>query len=162
MIQMVFRRGKWLVSELIISKIEDHFRLSLVLGFMDSMPPCNSHMPQYTGPNFYTNLSPPPPPPPRRMNCGELREHHNGTQVELHGRVNRSRLGRFIELKDQHGVIQLVAPVEVCIHNNKLFATVMISNNCEIIVEHGSQQAICKYASEFIHYNYWPSETSSE
>lgn len=56
----------------------------------------------------------PPPPPPRRVNCGELREHHNGAIVELNGKVNRTRLGRFIELKDQYGVIQLVAPIEVC------------------------------------------------
>lgn len=55
----------------------------------------------------------PPPPPPRRMNCGELREHHNGIIVELNGKVNRARLGRFIELKDQYGVIQLVAPMDV-------------------------------------------------
>lgn len=55
----------------------------------------------------------PPPPPPRRVNCGELREHHNGAIVELNGKVNRTRLGRFIELKDQYGVIQLVAPIEV-------------------------------------------------
>lgn len=59
------------------------------------------------------DLSPPPPPPPRRVNCGELREHHSGAIVELNGKVNRTRLGRFIELKDQYGVIQLVAPIEV-------------------------------------------------
>lgn len=47
------------------------------------------------------------------MNCGELREHHNGAIVELNGKVNRTRLGRFIELKDQYGLVQLVAPIEV-------------------------------------------------
>lgn len=55
----------------------------------------------------------PPPPPPCRMNCGELREHHSGIMVELNGKVNRTRLGRFIELKDQYGVVQLIAPMEV-------------------------------------------------
>lgn len=74
---------------------------------------CSNPMPQCTeSNNFFMDLSP-PPPPPRRMNCGELREHHNGIIVEIHGRVNRTRMGRFIELKDQYGVIQLVAPMEV-------------------------------------------------
>lgn len=83
-----------------------------VLGFMSSMT-CPSQMQQCTESNFFMDLSPPPPPPPIKMNCGELREHHNGAIVEMHGRVNRTRLGRFIELKDQYGVIQLVAPMEV-------------------------------------------------
>lgn len=59
-------------------------------------------------------LLPPPPPPPRITNCGELRDHHHGAVVEMDGKVNRSRLGRFIELKDQYGVTQLVAPIDVC------------------------------------------------
>lgn len=57
------------------------------------------------------------------MNCGELREHHHGAIVELNGKVNRTRLGRFIELKDQYGVVQLVAPMEVnkrMMHSSKL------------------------------------------
>lgn len=69
---------------------------------------CSNQVPET---NFYMDLS--PPIPPRKMNCGELREHHNGFFVEMNGRVNRTRLGRFIELKDQYGVIQLVAPMEV-------------------------------------------------
>lgn len=64
-------------------------------------------------PNFYMNLSPPPPPKHARKNCGELRDHHNGMIVEMDGKVIRTRLGRFIELKDQYGITQLVAPVEV-------------------------------------------------
>lgn len=82
------------------------------LGFMSSMA-YNNQMPQFTESNFFVDLSTPPLPSPTPMNCGELREHHSGTIVEMNGRVNRSRLGRFIELKDQYGVIQLVAPVEV-------------------------------------------------
>lgn len=64
--------------------------------------------------NYLMNLSPPPPPPPpRKTNCGELRNHHDGVTVEMSGKVNRTRMGRFIELKDQYGVIQLVAPIDV-------------------------------------------------
>lgn len=69
------------------------------------------------GPFGYDFLPPLPnslPPPPLVMNCGELREQHHGAIVELDGKVNKSRLGRFIELKDQHGVTQLVAPPDVC------------------------------------------------
>lgn len=64
------------------------------------------------------NLSPPPPPKHARKNCGELRDHHNGMIVEMDGKVIRTRLGRFIELKDQFGVTQLVAPVEVKMISN--------------------------------------------
>lgn len=63
----------------------------------------------------------PPPDLPRKMNCGELREHHNGSVVEMNGKVNRTRLGRFIELKDQYGIVQLVAPIEV--KKNCIFQT---------------------------------------
>ena len=86
---------------------------------MSSMT-CSNRMQQCTESNFFMDppptlalMPPPPPPQPRRMNCGELREHHSGIIVELQGRVNRTRLGRFIELKDQFGIIQLVAPMEV-------------------------------------------------
>lgn len=60
-------------------------------------------------------MRPPPPPPemPKFMNCGELRPAHVNQLVELEGKVNRTRLGRFIELKDQFGVVQLVAPSNV-------------------------------------------------
>lgn len=75
-------------------------------GFMSSM---TCRMPES---NYFMDL-PPAPHPTQRMNCGELREHNNGLIVEMQGRVNRTRLGRFIELKDQYGVIQLVAPMEV-------------------------------------------------
>lgn len=57
-------------------------------------------------------MRPPPPPPemPTCMNCGDLRPAHVNQLVKLEGKVNRTRLGRFIELKDQFGVVQLVAP----------------------------------------------------
>lgn len=51
----------------------------------------------------------PPPPPPQSVNCGELRERHHGTLVEIEGKVNRLK-GKFLELKDQHGCIQCVSP----------------------------------------------------
>lgn len=51
---------------------------------------------------------PPPPPPPVTFNCGALREFHHGTLVEMHGRVARLRMGRFIELRDLNGCTQLV------------------------------------------------------
>lgn len=56
--------------------------------------------------------APPPPPPSHKqlVNCGELRNCDVGRLVELDGKVNRLRLGRFIELKDAHGSVQLVAP----------------------------------------------------
>lgn len=67
--------------------------------------------------------TPPPPPPsnPVRVGCGELRTQHVGRLVELDGRVNRCRLGRFIELKDSHGSVQLVAPSSVNIIRFLLF-----------------------------------------
>lgn len=34
----------------------------------------------------------------------------------MDGKVNRTRMGRFIELKDQYGITQLVAPVDVNYH----------------------------------------------
>lgn len=36
----------------------------------------------------------------------------------MDGKVNRTRMGRFIELKDQHGITQLVAPLDVSILKN--------------------------------------------
>lgn len=73
------------------------------------MPNCDPH--------FYMNVSPLPPPSPPlpnpiRMHCGDIRENHHGMIVEMDGKVNRNRLGRFIELKDQFGVVQLVAPID--------------------------------------------------
>ncbi|XP_055296387.1 aspartate--tRNA ligase, mitochondrial isoform X3 [Sitodiplosis mosellana] len=100
--------------------------------FMSSMT-CPSRMPQCTESNFVMDLSPrSPPPPPRRMNCGELREHHSGTIVEMRGKVNRTRLGRFIELKDQFGVIQLVAPMEN-INVSKRFANMPVNTFITIV-----------------------------
>lgn len=114
MISMEFRQGKLLVSyffssfQVIKSNVIHNY--ALYAGYMNSFGG-NNQVAYNSDSNFFMDLS--PPPPPRRMNCGELRDHHDGTFVEMHGKVNRSRLGRFIELKDQYGITQLVAPMEV-------------------------------------------------
>lgn len=51
--------------------------------------------------------------PHMRVHCGELREHHTGMIVEISGRVNKQRLGRFLTLKDVNGMTQLVVPDNV-------------------------------------------------
>lgn len=51
---------------------------------------------------------------PVRMTCGELRERHVGRSVELVGRVQQHRQGRFVQLRDGHGSTQLVVPEHVC------------------------------------------------
>lgn len=51
--------------------------------------------------------------PHMRVHCGELREHHTGMIVEISGRVNKQRLGRFLTLKDVNGMTQLVVPDSV-------------------------------------------------
>ncbi|XP_069688003.1 aspartate--tRNA ligase, mitochondrial isoform X2 [Periplaneta americana] len=45
-----------------------------------------------------------------RVSCGDLRECHVGMEVELCGRVQYQRVGRFLTLRDQYGMIQVVAP----------------------------------------------------
>lgn len=61
--------------------------------------------------NIFPLLAPPPPPSgPMIVNCGELRERHRGAYIEIHGKVNKVRMGRFMELKDSNGVTQLIAP----------------------------------------------------
>ncbi|KAJ4427940.1 hypothetical protein ANN_23950 [Periplaneta americana] len=45
-----------------------------------------------------------------RVSCGDLRECHIGMEVELCGRVQYQRVGRFLTLRDQYGMIQVVAP----------------------------------------------------
>lgn len=52
--------------------------------------------------------------PHMKVHCGELREHHAGLIVEISGRVNKQRLGRFLTLKDANGMTQLVVPDSVC------------------------------------------------
>lgn len=51
---------------------------------------------------------------PMRVTCGELREKHVGRTVELVGRVQQHRQGRFVQLRDGHGSTQLVVPEHVC------------------------------------------------
>lgn len=61
--------------------------------------------------NIFPILAPPPPPSgPMIVNCGELRERHRGAYIEIYGRVNKVRMGRFVELKDSNGVTQLIVP----------------------------------------------------
>lgn len=61
--------------------------------------------------NIFPIMTPPPPPSgPMIVNCGELWERHQGAFIEIRGRVNKVRNGRFIELKDSNGVTQLIAP----------------------------------------------------
>ncbi|GFG33298.1 hypothetical protein Cfor_01797 [Coptotermes formosanus] len=45
-----------------------------------------------------------------RVSCGDLRECHIGMEVELCGRVQYQRVGRFLTLRDQYGMTQVVAP----------------------------------------------------
>lgn len=58
--------------------------------------------------NFYQM----PPPEPATVKCGDLWEGYEGHFVRLRGRVVKSRLGRFIELRDSRGIAQLVADDE--------------------------------------------------
>lgn len=91
-----------------------------ILGYMNSMGGNNS-MSNFNDSNDYMDMDLAPLcPPPRRIHCGELRDHHHGIMVELNGKVNRTRGGRFIELKDQYGVIQLVSPMEVTLNFQRI------------------------------------------
>lgn len=74
----------------------------------------------------------------------------------MDGKVNRTRMGRFIELKDQHGITQLVAPLDVSIQKNR---SIMSSNeiimNILFFAEHKRKQTIRKYAARVIHHRHW-------
>lgn len=48
-----------------------------------------------------------------RVSCGDLRECHIGLEVELCGRVQYQRVGRFLTLRDQYGMTQVIAPDDV-------------------------------------------------
>ncbi|KAJ9592823.1 hypothetical protein L9F63_015514, partial [Diploptera punctata] len=59
----------------------------------------------------YPNREPPGlPNNVTRVSCGDLRECHVGMEVELCGRVQYQRVGRFLTLRDQYGMTQVVAP----------------------------------------------------
>ncbi|XP_065095166.1 aspartate--tRNA ligase, mitochondrial isoform X2 [Ochlerotatus camptorhynchus] len=45
----------------------------------------------------------------RKANCGELRESNHGQLFELSGKVAENRMGKFLDLRDVHGSVQLVA-----------------------------------------------------
>jgi hypothetical protein len=57
----------------------------------------------FEGPNNIVN----------RVSCGDLRECHIGMEVELWGRVQYQRVGRFLTLRDHYGMTQVVAPDDV-------------------------------------------------
>jgi aspartyl-tRNA synthetase len=65
-----------------------------------------------------------------RVSCGDLRECHVGMEVELWGRVQYQRVGRFLTLRDQYGMTQVVAPDDV---SSLLSRGILISSNyCKI------------------------------
>ena len=49
----------------------------------------------------------------RRVVCGELRIQDAGCAVEISGRLQTQRLGRFLSLRDESGITQLVLPEDV-------------------------------------------------
>lgn len=55
----------------------------------------------------------PPPPPPVMVNCGELRAEHQGQYVEMTGRLGKKRISRFAEIRDRHGITQLLINEEM-------------------------------------------------
>lgn len=119
-IRMLCHRGKYQVIAYLLIFLFPKTTFQLIklgnceIGFMNSSMYSSNQIGDYNGTNFCMDLTPPPPPPLGQiMNCGELREHHHGAFVEMDGKVNRTRMGRFIELKDQYGVTQLVAPIDV-------------------------------------------------
>lgn len=63
----------------------------------NQMPPNNMFFP------------PPPPPEPEQVKCGDIWEGYEGHFVRLRGRVVKSRLGRFLEIRDNRGIAQLVS-----------------------------------------------------
>ncbi|GBP64123.1 Aspartate--tRNA ligase, mitochondrial [Eumeta japonica] len=63
---------------------------------------------------------------PYRPNCGELRKHDIGRLVELAGKIHKTSKDRFIQLKDYHGITQLVLPT------NDNFAKETIVNEVEV------------------------------
>lgn len=46
-----------------------------------------------------------------------------GALVEMNGKITKMRLGRFLELHDQSGTVQLVAPAEVCFRRQFILPT---------------------------------------
>lgn len=85
------------------------------------------------GNNIFPILAPPPPPSgPMIVNCGELRERHRGAYIEIYGRVNKVRMGRFVELKDTNGVTQLIVP-EDCPNMTKRIVNMPIDSLITIL-----------------------------
>lgn len=83
--------------------------------------------------NIFPILAPPPPPSgPMIVNCGELRERHRGAYIEIYGRVNKVRMGKFVELKDTNGVTQLIVP-EDCPNMTKRIVNMPIDSLITIL-----------------------------
>ncbi|XP_053694024.1 aspartate--tRNA ligase, mitochondrial [Sabethes cyaneus] len=45
----------------------------------------------------------------RKVNCGELREWNHGEMVELSGKVTENRMGKFLDVRDVTGSVQVVS-----------------------------------------------------
>ncbi|XP_055545728.1 aspartate--tRNA ligase, mitochondrial [Wyeomyia smithii] len=45
----------------------------------------------------------------RRVNCGELREWNHGEKVEISGKVTENRMGKFLDVCDASGSVQVVS-----------------------------------------------------
>ncbi|PSN35459.1 hypothetical protein C0J52_06622 [Blattella germanica] len=76
-------------------------------------PPVMPHPGRLYGTSLNRHTAREPPPGlsnVTKVSCGDLREYHVGMEVELCGRVQYQRVGRFLTLRDQHGMTQVVAP----------------------------------------------------
>ena len=49
----------------------------------------------------------------RSHSCGELRSSHIGQKVRLYGWVHYTRMNKFIILRDNYGVTQIIIPDSV-------------------------------------------------
>ncbi|XP_058452624.1 aspartate--tRNA ligase, mitochondrial isoform X2 [Malaya genurostris] len=52
----------------------------------------------------------------RRVNCGELRERNDGELVEISGKVIENRMGKFLDVRDVYGSVQLVSNATSGLH----------------------------------------------
>lgn len=96
----------------ISASIDLHRRLFLLTKILKSDmfgPPLPHPGRLYSVPNRFSGREP-GPNNVNRVSCGDLRECHIGMEVELCGRVQYQRVGRFLTLRDQYGMTQVVAP----------------------------------------------------
>ncbi|XP_058823389.1 aspartate--tRNA ligase, mitochondrial isoform X2 [Topomyia yanbarensis] len=52
----------------------------------------------------------------RKVNCGELRERNDGEMVEISGKVIENRMGKFLDVRDVYGSVQLVSNTSSALH----------------------------------------------